>query len=125
MGQIAACLTDLICLIEQRDAFGFTSPSKAADSASVKKKNRGRGEKGKEKHPRDISAAAGADLRTLAPLLEGFYLLAFNFLFAAAPRRLFQVIGRQQWPQAWRICQQQNSADDGSPLKAAVGIVLA
>lgn len=72
MGQIAACLTDLICLIEQRDAFGFTSPSKAADSASVKKKNRGRGEKGKEKHPRDISTATGADSRTLARLLEGF-----------------------------------------------------
>lgn len=71
MGQIAACLTDLICLIEQRDAFGFTSPSKAADSASVKK-NRGRGEKGKEKHPRDISTATGADLHTLARLLEGF-----------------------------------------------------
>lgn len=49
MGQIAACLTDLICLIEQRDAFGFTSPSKAADSASVKK--RGRKKKKEKKNP--------------------------------------------------------------------------
>lgn len=72
MGQIAACLTDLICLIEQRDAFGFASPSKAADSASVKK-NRGRGEKGKEKHPRDISAAAGADLHTRAASGGGLF----------------------------------------------------
>lgn len=103
MGQIAACLTDLICLIEQRDAFGFTSPSKAADSASVKKKREGR-ERERETPPRHFHS----DRRPFAhtPTASGgLYLLALNFFFAAARHGRFQVIGRQQWPPAWKICQ--------------------
>lgn len=69
MGQIAACLTDLICLIEQRDAFGFTSPSKAADSASVKKE---RGKKGKRKSPHTTLTAIDIYTHTAAAAFGGF-----------------------------------------------------
>lgn len=77
MGQIAACLTDLICLIEQRDAFGFTSPSKAADSASVKKKSEEK--RKREKSPHTLSSAINTLARihthTDTPqLLEGLFI---------------------------------------------------
>lgn len=85
MGQIAACLTDLICLIEQRDAFGFTSPSKAADSASVKKRGRGEKGKGKEKHPRDISTATGDHLHTLERL-PGALFISFKTSYSLLQR---------------------------------------
>lgn len=82
MGQIAACLTDLICLIEQRDAFGFTSPSKAADSASVKKE----GGKKKEKTPHTTSTAIDTHIYSFRRV----YLVALNILFIALPPALFR-----------------------------------
>lgn len=130
MGQIAACLTDLICLIEQRDAFGFTSPSKAADSASVKKK-RGRGEKGKEKHPHDISIATGVHLHTLKRLPEALF-VSFKLLIHRCSAQALS--GHRPPTMAARlenlstvgvIDQRQNSADDWSPLKPAAGTRLA
>lgn len=96
MGQIAACLTDLICLIEQRVAFGFTSPSKAADSASVKKRG---SEKGKEKKTHTHTPQllrhtyAHAQAHTLA--FGRVYLLVLNILFIALTPGLFQVISHQ------------------------------
>lgn len=131
MGQIAACLTDLICLIEQRDAFGFTSPSKAADSASVKKRGRGEKGKGKEKHPRDISTATGDHLHTLERL-PGALFISFKLLIHCCSARALSghwlptmAASLENLSTVAVIDQEQNSADDWSPLMPAVGTCLA
>lgn len=112
MGQIAACLTDLICLIEQRDAFGFTSPSKAADSASVKKEG-GKKKKGKRKSPYNTYSAVdtptqtheNARARAHHSSFWRIYLFALNVLFIALPPKPFQVISLQQRLRGCKICQ--------------------
>lgn len=126
MGQIAACLTDLICLIEQRDAFGFTSPSKAADSASVKKKREGR-ERERETPPRHFHSDRRpfAHTRTAS---GGLYLLALNFFFAAARtlsghRPPTMAGSLENLSTVAVIDQERNSADDWSPLEPAVGLL--
>lgn len=102
MGQIAACLTDLICLIEQRDAFGFTSPSKAAESASVKKE---RGEKRREKNPLTPFPLQKTSTNTAnCSFLEGLF-LRFKHLIHCPPTQSIQVISFWQKLQAWKICQ--------------------
>lgn len=111
MGQITACLTDLICLIEQRDAFGFTSPSKAADSASVKKE--GGKKKGKRKSLYNTYSAVDTPTQTHENVrvhthyssFWRIYLFALNILFIALPPKPFQVISLQQRLQGCKICQ--------------------
>lgn len=87
MGQIAACLTDLICLIEQRDAFGFTSPSKATDSASVKKEG---GKKEKRKIPPTPFLLQQTHIHTYTPekLLERLFISFKHLIHCPATQAL-------------------------------------
>lgn len=90
-------------------------------------KKRGRGEKGKEKHPRDISTATGVHLHTLERL-PGALFISFTFLIHRCTVRALSghrpptmAVSLENLSTVAVIDQEQNSADDRSPLKPALG----
>lgn len=102
MGQIAACLTDLICLIEQHDAFGFTSPSKAGDCASVK--TEGGKKESKIPHPSIYNSLK----QTSVQLSKGLF-IGFKCLIHDATTKALSGHQPLTKPQAQKICQLSES----------------